>query len=494
MPKPKTVKYDAFFGGISDDIREQSLNTFSISKHFDIFKSPKILTPYRATGAIEDKDYLIKQILYADGTLWGYGAVSGADDSPKVFKVASPTDSSPSWATFSNNAITSSTRELGMFVFYKDYIYGFSGSDKLWRVKTDGTNADKDWKTMSESVTTACQGLVHPADDILYMAYNNIIAKNNDGTFTDSVLTLPSDMTITSMTPYGNYLAIAAKSTVVGGGNSQVYIWDRDSSLTTISDKIDWGVGNLEILENLQGVLHGITDDNLGSGSGKMAFKIYSGGAVRTVKEMPEESVSGFTTPATPILPDKVVVNNKLYFYASLGTEVGGLTGIWVVGRRSLNYPQAITLDFVEEDVSSTVPNVQSIAKTGDYWWINHSADGSVNRTSSTSTFYTNTSLVETNKITLGDSSVTKHLVKATVMTNPIPSGGQIVLKYKKDEETSWTTIFTHTTANSKRYTARNISGTAFPDGLEWQFKAESTGGVEITGLKFEFEIKDNDV
>ena len=78
------------------------------------------------------------------------------------------------------------------------------------------------------------------------------------------------------------------------------------------------------------------------------------------------------------------------------------------------------------------------------------------------------------------------------------------MVKYKKDEETSFTTILTNTTANSLRKTAINIesSGVVLPTYKEIIFRVESTAAVGgttgdigiITGLKYRSEILLDDV
>ena len=80
-------------------------------------------------------------------------------------------------------------------------------------------------------------------------------------------------------------------------------------------------------------------------------------------------------------------------------------------------------------------------------------------------------------------------------MTEPLPTAGQVVIKYRKDEDlnddTTWTTIFTNTTDNSISHDAVNISGEVLTQYKEIQFRIESTGGAVITGLKYKYEFID---
>ena len=77
-----------------------------------------------------------------------------------------------------------------------------------------------------------------------------------------------------------------------------------------------------------------------------------------------------------------------------------------------------------------------------------------------------------------------------------LPAAGSVVLKYRKDEETSYTTIFTHTTDNSLSHSAINIesSGATLPEYREIQFRIESTGNAEITSFSFVYEDQDKDL
>lgn len=87
------------------------------------------------------------------------------------------------------------------------------------------------------------------------------------------------------------------------------------------------------------------------------------------------------------------------------------------------------------------------------------------------------------------DASIEKQLNSVSVFFAPLPSGGSVVLKYKKNEDTSWTTIFTHTTANSVEHSAVNIEATGgnLPVFNEIQYRIELLGGAELLGWKHKY-------
>ena len=173
--------------------------------------------------------------------------------------------------------------------------------------------------------------------------------------------------------------------------------------------------------------------------------------------------------------------------------------GIWVTDSYG-----KVGLEVVEEEVeSASNKSYQCIILIANQWWISHSANGSTNRSiiyddANDSPNYSTTlsSVYESLIITGNDSSKKKKLIGVTVFTEPLPTAGQVVLKYRKDEETSFTTIFTHTTANSLSHSAINIesNGDELPEFYEIQLQILSTGGVEITGIRFRYEIIDSDI
>lgn len=331
-------------------------------------------------------------------------------------------------------------------------------------------------------------------DDNLYMFYDNkVVRVSPTGVVEDDVCSaLPTGYHITCASTYGSYLAIG----MTDGQRSTVFIWDYVSD-TTVADKIDWGDGQLKVLGTIDGKLVGVSDVDLSTNfflNGLMSIRMWAGGAPSVVKEV-NTKVGGGT-----LLTGGIVKNNKLYFVASLplnqstSTTSTFHTGIWCWGRKDVYSNYALSLEYIEDGVTTNVIN--SFGIQGDYWYISYNSDGSVSKTDDHTSNYTTTSVFES-QILNGDSSSTKKkLIGVTVDTEPLPSAGQVVLKYRKDEETSWTTIFTNTTDNSITHSALNIesSGATLPEFRELQLRVESTGGAEITAIKCKYEALDKEI
>lgn len=489
-----------FSGGLSKDKRDGwsgggsffTTDKFALTKHFDTYTYPKKLFPYIKTEAVEDKTLDIVKFLNAKNSagterFYGYGIVAGSTKAAVYFL------SSDTWTGLTNNESGTAGRNETVFFYYKDFIYMWRGNN-LMRFDTTGSAAWAD-SYQSISYTDLAQPVHHPSDDIAYFFTDNKVHKLDNTTWTSNVLTLPSDLKIMHACPFGNYLAIACAPTASDGGKSVVFLWDRDSSLATLSDRIDFGEGFIQYIFNLNNKLIGIMDffttNTYGHSAGKVLIKQASGQFATQLNEIILDTTM---SSGTVFQANSQVKDNKGYFVLKVTQNGDNRLGIWAVDE----FGRA-TLDFVEEEATVGTPEYQGIYARGNGWYIAHSNDGSVNRTDDNTTRQYSTTLAsvyESLVFSAGDPSKTKKLIVATVMTEAMPTAGQCVLKYRKNEETSFTTLFTHTTDNSISHSTINVesSGATLPEYKEIQFRIESTGGAAITGLKFRSEVVEKDI
>lgn len=487
-----------WMGGISDDNRAVRLfrgtflaTQFIIAKHFDIFSNPGKLTPYRdlladtndgstSTGM---KQYAIKDFLYptATGQLYGLGQAAGGFT--EIFSKAAAT--SGNWAV-PGSATGNGAVQNGCFVEYKDYAWGFQGTTQVfkWGTLSGGATITNTAGTVG-TITSVAQGLIG-TDDNLYLPYNNKLARvTSNGTVNDAVLTLPTNFRITSLANYGNYLAIACAPISNFNGVSKVFLWDFSSP--DVQAVIDWGEGVLSILETIEGMLVGVTDRYLnnvaGAGRGSLIIQTYSGGTPQVVKEIFTQAIVGKNMPLS-----KAVKNNRLFFTAKVMTNTAGTTyneGIWSFGRKSSSYPFVLSLDLIDENVNTS--GIQGFGTAGNFFFIAHSADGSIDKTSSTAT-YTFTSILESQIFNLADSTTDKGVLSVKVSTAVVAAGQSLTLKYKVDDTpaTAWTTIGTYNTVGGLGRSFLNIesSGAVFSSGTEFKFRLETIGGLEVTGFE----------
>ena len=510
MGKVLEQKINRFDGGISDDPRQPFNNVGAMVKHFDVFSNPYKLIPYRSTETegTPIKTYDPRNFqLASNGLLYALG--KNASGYSKVVRKADPTKGD--WLASNGTAIATAvgegtaTRIPGCFIEWKSAFWFFEGN-KIRKCTLTGVVSDEG--TISTTPTTVAQGVVG-RDNNMYMFYNNkVVRVSSASAETDDVFTLPDDMRITSACRYGTYIAIGlaygTSATATPAGRSLVILWDM-SSTTVPSDVIAWGEGTLMCLGNVEERLVGVSNkylektslESLAIGGGSMVVRMWTGGVPQVVKEI----VANQSVTQGRMLNEVVIKGNKMYWVASVpfnqstSTESTYHLGIWVFGRKNVNSDFTISLDYIDENVSASNFYINSFGAAGNYWFINHSNDFSVYKTNDAAT-YSFSSTYESQILNNNDSAETKKLVGVTVYFAPLPTAGSVKLSYRKDEDTSYTTIYTHTTDDSLSHSAVNIesSGATLPQYKEIQFQIISTGGAEITGYKFKYEIIKSDI
>jgi hypothetical protein len=496
MSKLATININDFSGGISDDPRADVATQFQITKHFDIFSNPKRLTPYRSLEADTHdgssstgmKQYFVRDFLYASTSarLYGLGQTAGG-----LTKIVYKADATTGNWTLPASSEGNGAVKNGCFIEYQDYLWGFQGTNQIFRWGTISGGAEaitNSHATVASTITSVAQGVI-AADANLYLAYNNVVVRvAPGGTVTDSAKTVPSNYKITSLANYGNYLAIGCSPTSTYNGLSKVFLWDLSSDL--FQESIDWGEGELRVLETIEGILIGVTDRYLnnatGAGRGSFIIQGYSGGIPQVLKEVFTLALSGKTVPTS-----KAVKNNRLFFAAKVMTNAAGTEyheGIWSFGRKNVGYPYTLTLDIIDENIDTD--GIQSFGTAANYFFIAHSGDGSIDKTNDAAT-YAFTSIYESQVINFGDATLDKNLLSLKVSCVKLPSGASFTAKYKADDATSFTTIGTCSTASELSRTFLNIesTGAEFSAGKEYVFRIESTAGAEITGIEAKARI-----
>jgi len=493
MGKIQEIKVNNFSGGIADSPRKPSASEFIISKHFDIHTDPMKLVPYRSLEADTNdgstatgmKQYAVKDFLYASASSKLYGLGQNASGYPKVVYKADATTGNWTLPASSegNGAVWN-----GCFFEFKDYVWFLQGTNQLakWGVLSGSPSITNTVATVGATITSVANGII-AADANAYFAYNNVIVRIAPGlTVTDSAKTVPDNYKITSLCNFGNYMAIGCAPKNSFNGVSKVFIWNLASDLFT--ETLDWGEGDLRVLENIEGMLVGVTDRYLnnatGAGKGSLIIQGYSGGTPQVLKEVFTAKLTNVTVPTA-----KAVKNNRLFFAAKIFTNTTGTEyneGIWSFGRKNAQYPFTLTLDIIDENINTS--GIQGFNTAANYFFIAHSADGSIDKTDDAST-YSFTSILETQIYNIGDASVTHALRSFSIITAPIVTG-TVTVKFKVDADANWTTIGSYSTTGGLGRDFYNIEASQadFPSFGEIRFRIESTGGAEITAYSFRTE------
>jgi len=522
----RTLHVD-FTEGMTSDIQDETAGVAKLIKHFDPITKPRTLTPYFSQTDADGSSTTnrIRDFLYyagSDGTtpkLWGKGGADASSNRTVIYYKSDYT--SNTWAATANNSIGNAAQD-GVFVEYHDFFYGIcsggtTGKGYVFRYDPTGS-ASMDNNYFNTLGATAIigpttnlngsipNGVVHSKDDILYLACGNfIVSLNYNGgspVATNPALTLPAKYYISAMCEYGNYLAIGC--TPYGAGKSVVYLWDRNSSLTTLSESIDFGYGQLKVLDQIEGVLIGVSlrQDALSTLPPRLVFREYAGSIAQIFRE-----IIGSSATQVQLEHGQKFNANRLYFSAGLTIDGVLHNGVWAVARGPSGR-WVVWIDRLPNN-DTAVYNVAGFYYLGDYATIAY-ADTAVHQGSSTTGFhmsmtnssssYSATSIVETvinpsmpAKIrgAAGHRVYNKQLHTVDVQSLPLPSAGQLVTKYKTDTDVtgSWTTVTTDTTDNAvSRESVVDASGNYFTDGREFQFRIESTGGAIVNALAYKYE------
>lgn len=498
MPQTIPILVSAFDGGLADDVRAANANEFAITHHFDTYSKRHKLIPYRdmenEAGTLTA--YKIMSVeLFTDSAgvqnLFALGNKDG-DTFPQILEKS---------VNLVTGTFAPSTTGVGTTgVVIATSLKGYAKTSKLYFMKTLSGNTVIDSYDPNTNTYVSTVGTItgtstgvypkpfrHPQDDVLYFGAGNVIASLNNTTFTAAALTLPTGLIITSITDYGVYLAISC-APKDQGNKSWVFLWGRDTSLTTVEETIDFGEGSLMVLENVGGALVGISSTAQTAGTvvditPKIVFRAYSGGTSRVFKEI---LWTGTGTPTTLLQNHKAKKDDNLFFACKQYIENKTVNQIWVVGRNKQG-GFFVTPDRLVNNDTALTGNVDGFSMIGDYTWVAYDGAGALKRTDDAAN-YTATAIYESALFNLGESGRKKDLIGVTVMTDFLPAAGQIILKYKKDEETAFTTIFTLTTDNSISY--------GIPFVLEFKevtFRIESIGGAVVTGLKFKAKFKESE-
>lgn len=496
-----------FSGGISNDVRSTNERMSQIVTNMDIFTDFKRAIPYfdsesgdSGSATSQKQNFCLAHWLPGsanDWRLFSLGVKSGGGRAEILMKTltvlgtAGANDLSDNgWSTPGNNQSGAGSTSFNLFIYYPKtgFIYGAQGDVQIWAFDPTAGAAWVD-TVQTLTYTNICQGIIFSKDDILYFGADNKIVSFDGSSWNTTALTLPANFYITSVAEYGDNLAISV-APLSGFGNSRVYLWNRNSSLATVSANIDWGAGILQFVEELNGDLMGVSysSSTIASPRGKIIFKSYSGSGASQFASLTAKSSTTFLRTM------RQKANNRVYFtmQITLGNTVQR-EGVFSVGIGSSGKWAIAHERTPNNDTSLVTGQPVAFFLIGDTLFQAYIDSSGVYQVSKTNDqpSYTASAIYESLIYNAKDSSQIKKLIGVTVMFEPLPAAGQVILKYKKDEDTTWTPIFTYNTDNGISHSAVNIesTGATLPEHKEIQFRIELTGGAIVTGFSFEQEL-----
>lgn len=536
-----TIPIKYFGSGMSDDYAYGGQGEFSVSKHFDILSYPRRLQPLRSMTTESTTDSAIGNLIVgSNGRMYGVGVDPSNPTNGKLWvrsdnattSSGSSYGASSTWRSLTSDQLSgvvlrNASYSDSDYPFLVDYPDFGNVRTMLWAstnvlVASDPLGASSA-TTTALSFSTISQGFVHPKDKRLYFGYQTgsstyIGRISSNATAFSSVnftaLQLPNNHRVYSITDYGNYLAIGC--TTPNGLSSVVFLWDRDETLTTLSETINWGAGQLKVLNNLKGALVGVntmsanTTGTVQDMDG-IEVKLYLGGAEpTTVKQIKAQRLT--TTAPSCVLLERVnfIRNDRLYFSANVvnGGTAPAYYGLWSFGKNR-NDSYALTIERMATN-TGTETGVFAAAMSGDFVAMAHTANGTLTATTNGNTLssiYDATSVYESNinpEMPTLDTEKKKKLMSVYCTYLPLPTDATVVMQYRVDVSANasgstlgngWTTIFTET-GNGVVFTERvkDAAGSSFTDGRKYEFRITSTDGAIITGWGYRYKVEETNI
>src|SRR4029077_2980572 len=246
-------------GGMTNDLFTRDETKAHILEHYDIFTDPDKLRPQLSAenGDANASTHNIRNFAFDGTTIYGLGTIVNSTPITELCIFKRTDFTSSTWTADSHSSIPTgcvpsnlniTDPEFAAFAYYQTTgkLYGVHDGRYIWSVTPGVSNTTIDADLTG--YTNVSNILHHSKDDNLYLGYDNKIASKNGGNaWNFTALTLPADYIISSLSESGNYLAIGCRP--IGGGNSKTFLWGRDSTLATVDETIDWGDGNLMLLE-----------------------------------------------------------------------------------------------------------------------------------------------------------------------------------------------------------------------------------------------------
>lgn len=515
-----TVNITKFGGGKANDYTSPSIGESSISKHFDILTYPNRLQPLRGmTGSGEPANSLIgNMILTSDGAMYGIGLNPDTGTNGEIW-IKSGFGLTDYWRQMtvrqnSGRVFSESAGHYDFFVHFPE----MEAARKLFWSSTNYLNASNlpgdGSGSLSENAltfSTIGQGLVHPKKKILYFPYKTTTthyigqisshASDPFGTVNYTAFALPFRYRAYCLSYYGDFLAIPLTTAVAGGKfSSLVYFWDMDTTNTLVSQSIPWGTGSLKVMNNLNGILIGISQENISSATSqdvdKITIRAYDGGSESVlIKELIVTRLTTTQPVCTLNYRVNYIYNDRLYFSCNLVGGGSNYYGLWSVGKNEFGRWTVVLERMATNDGSET--SVIAACQAGDYISMVHTANGTItssNNGNTLSDIYSATSVFESGinpEMSESDKEKRKQVLGVYATYLPLPDAAIVVMQYRVDSDAdgSWTTCFTESVNNETR-TERfyDSSGNKFTIGKKYEFRITSIGGAIITGYGYKYQ------
>lgn len=375
-----------------------------------------------------------------------------------------------------------------MLQAHSTYLFGLRNGTHLYRYDPNLNTYSLSFYAIAYSYF--CDAITHSKDGKMYFATDNVIhVVTSTGSAGSVALTLPNaNFRVTSIAEQGNYINIVGYDLKTYESSS--LLWDRDTSVVDLTESYSLGrdivVHNACLLGQTFTVQVRENETNSSFAEKPMLIIKYLNGAkFDTLYEFP---VTSLNTPAN-MIGAKYTSLDRFYFTAKV--QFDGEAASRNVCF-ALDYKGRLTIA-QNLDINTGTNPVSGILRNGEAFYFGAGSDGAWN----TTTTYTTVSSFETNDIRSEDLSMNLNFVDAIVSCEPLPASAQILLKARKNEETTFTTIATFTETNRSKFRITAMKAKNLLTGLDKakqvRFRLESTVGAVVTGFQAIFNPVQDD-
>lgn len=505
--KVKEYKQSNFWSGTANDIRSTLGTNFWYSENLEVGKNrslKQVVNNQAENSCSYSIDNYITKVIQVGTQIYGLGQDNNTNHDTTIWTKTNALDGA--WSIATNGTIAASTFRGGdsLFIALNGVIYFDGGNDKIatYTIATNTMNAT--WKSLVGGLTG---GVVWQGNIYGWNGQDIYEIDPVAGSLTN-MKGVSTEQSIVQLVPYGNLLMVICTSTVT---TSKAYLWDGVSTTTWV-EILDIGFGTVSGGSNLEGmIVVAISTPNKRT----LKLKGYSGGVFQNLYTytaranqagtynyiLPASKLKTFTGYVyfivTGTRPDNTYAGLYEYSIVRFGREepVNPMTfstykTIDFTSTRTLN-GQTTNNDFT---ILENIVGGTSTAERSVMAFINLATNQTTFFLSSTSTYSGQAGVIETVKHDGGDPSITKTLKAISVQYAPLLDDGQVTLKYRKDDELTWTTLSVDTTNDSISHETTNVESTGanLPTFKEIQFRIEVIGNVDIEGYKFKWEENEN--
>jgi len=487
----KKVLINRFDGGLAETKYPDRKNVAADMSHCDIYTDPRLLKNLRrnekdTNQSAAEQFYLLDGVRRSDGKILGVGYASAVSNQARFFR-KNGDDITSYWQT--GSVAAGNTPYYNGAISYKDSVYclSYSGtSNYLYRYDGDAnvTSMVSAFTESSGSGGNIPKPIVHPQDSKLYIAIGKSIFvwDGSAGTVTTAGVSTPFN--IVGLSHWGTYIAVAV---VDGQGKSFVYLWGRDTTVTTFQEVVPFGDDRICFLANLNGVLIGGSSRNSSTTflDAKLKIRGYVGGSAKLLKEAniaTTNSISGYYT----------VWKDVVYFLDQ--TQSTPYPFLWAFGFNRNGEP-FLTKDRTSQYEGDTSTYSYNFFNIHDYFFFAN-LNGKVTRTYDANALYNTFDSTYTFPQNVGieveDQAKIKKLHSVYVRAYANAAGyGTLKLEYSVDGG-AFTTLFSETSPSGKNNyvieALNDTNGDPLGEGRDIQFKLTFDQGIDIAEFGYKYE------